>query len=364
MPDAKVHILYVDDDAALVRLVEKACVRRGYSLSYAPSVSEGLAILAQTPCSVVVLDHDLKGETGLAFLEGLAAVAAKPPVIYVTGSTEAAVAVSALKAGAADYVVKTADGTFLELLFSAIEQALVLARLERARLRAEQEVREARDRAELMLREVNHRVANSLALVASLVRLQASLVSDHGAVAALTETQVRISAIAGVHRRLYRSTDMQHVALDDYLRDLVADLKASLQRGEAEAVIDFTADRVSVATDRAVSIGVALTELLTNAVKYAYPAGTPGTIRVALRTAGSGRAAISVEDDGQGWNQEAAPRGTGLGTRIVSAMMANISTKLEHHAVESGTRTSFEFESETPGAAADEPSRTGNTPGH
>lgn len=343
MPDSKVHVLYVDDDAALVRLVERACTRRGYTLSYAPTVREGLAILAETPSSVIVLDHDLKGETGMEFLEGLAGHAVKPPVIYVTGSTEAAVAVGALKSGAADYVVKTADGNFLELLFSAIDQALERARLERAKLRAEQEVREARDRAELMLREVNHRVANSLALVASLVRLQSSLISDPGAVAALTETQVRISAISGVHRRLYRSTDMQNVALDDYLRDLVADLTASLPRGDAETTIEFTADPLSITTDRAVSIGVAVTELLTNAGKYAYPAGVPGSVRMALRALGTGRAVISVEDDGQGWNRDAAPRGTGLGTKIVSAMMANLGTKLEHHEVASGTRTSFEF---------------------
>jgi two-component sensor histidine kinase/CheY-like chemotaxis protein len=343
MPDSAVHVLYVDDDAALVRLVERACARRGYALSHAAGVKDGLAVLASSPVNLVVLDHDLQGETGLDFLAAVSSSQTKTPFIYVTGSTEAAVAVSALKAGASDYVVKTADGNFLELLFSAIDQALELARLERARLRAEQEVREARDRAELMLREVNHRVANSLAMVASLVRLQASLVSDPGAVAALTETQVRISAISGVHRRLYRSTDMQNVALDEYLRDLVADLKASLQGGKAETAIDFTAARVSVATDRAVSIGVALTELLTNAVKYAYPAGTPGAIRVVLDTVGSRRASISVEDDGHGWDQQAPPRGTGLGTRIISAMMANIGTKLEHHAVQSGTRTSFEF---------------------
>jgi two-component sensor histidine kinase len=344
MPDSNVHILYVDDDTALVRLVEKACARLGYTLSHAASVRDGLTALADGPISLVVLDHDLKGETGLEFLAALAPEPAKPPVIYVTGSTEAAVAVSALKAGASDYVVKSADGDFLELLFSAIDQALERARLERAKLRAEKEVREARDHAELMLREVNHRVANSLALVASMVRLQASLVSDPGAVAALTETQGRISAISGVHRRLYRSTEIQRVALDEYLKDLVGDLRAGLHGGDADIAIEFSADPTLIATDRAVSVGVAVTELLTNAIKYAYPAGSKGIIRVSLLKSNTDEATITIEDGGRGWNFSSTPRGTGLGTKIIAAMTANLGTKLDHHPVENGTRTSFTFD--------------------
>lgn len=343
MSDSTVHILYVDDDAALVRLVEKACKRRGYALTHAPTVADGLSRLATPDVSIIVLDHDLRGETGLDLLRAIEGMEAKPPVIYVTGSTEATVAVSALKAGAADYVAKSASGDFLELLFSALDQTLERARLERAKLRAEQEVREARDRAELMLREVNHRVANSLALVASLVRLQASLITDPNAAAALTETQARIKAISGVHRRLYRSTDVASVALDEYIRDLAGDLKTSILTDGATSPIEFLADAMTVATDKAVSIGVVVTELVTNAVKYAYPEGEIGPVRVSLQLAGPGRARVTVEDDGIGWDGSGPAKGTGLGTRIVNAMMANLSSELTYSRVPVGTRGSFEF---------------------
>lgn len=343
MPDKKVHILYVDDDATLVRLVERACARRGYALTPASTVEEGLRELASTDISIVVLDHDLKGDTGLDFLKALEAMETKPPVIYVTGSTEATVAVNALKAGAADYVTKSAAGDFLELLFSALDMTLERARLEQARHRAEQEVREARDRAELMLHEVNHRVANSLSLVASLVRLQASLVTDPNAAAALTETQARIKAISGVHRRLYTSTDVRRVALDEYVRDLVEDLKTSIHADGATAQIELSVDPLVIGTDKAVSIGVALTELMTNAVKYAYPDGTTGPVRVFLRVTAPGRASLAVEDEGVGWDGSGVAKGTGLGTRIVTAMMANLHTELVYERVQLGTRGSFEF---------------------
>ncbi len=344
MPDSPVHILYIDDDPGLVRFVEKACQRRGYRITPARTVRDGLAKLAAEPFSVVVLDHHLDGETGLDFLKARGASETKVPVIYVTGSTDAAVAVGALKAGAAEYVVKSAAGDFLELLFNAVEAALARDALERAKLRAEQEVRDARDRAELMLHEINHRIANSLAMVASLVRMQTSMISEPGAVAALKETQARIKAVSGVHRRLYKSTDMRQVALDEYMRDLVEDIRTSMQADGLTSRIELRADPITISTDKTVAIGVAVTELVTNAIKYAYPAGESGSIRVYATALGAGRTAISVEDDGIGWNGVGDPQGSGLGTRIVAAMMTSLSSCLTYETPQRGTRVRFVFE--------------------
>ncbi|MCB1466999.1 MAG: response regulator [Rhizobiaceae bacterium] len=343
MPDVQVHILYVDDDPALVRLVEKAAVRRGYLLTHAKDVQDGLSKLDSLKCNVVVLDHHLGSETGLDFLKARTKAEGMPPVIYVTGSTEATVAVNALKAGAFDYVTKSASGDFLELLFNAIEAALARAALERAKIKAENEVREARDRAELMLREVNHRIANSLAMVASLVRMQASIVTDTAAVAALTETQVRIKAISGVHRRLYRSTDIGQVSLNEYIEDLVEDLRSSVQVDGSSSGIELVVEPLIVSTDKTVAIGVAVTELVTNALKYAYDSHAPGQVRVIARALDGGMASVSVEDDGVGWTGSGKPQGTGLGTKIVSAMMTSLNSQLVYQPMAKGTRATFEF---------------------
>src|SRR6202012_1789886 len=209
MPTATPRVLYVDNDPALARLVQRSLGRRGYAVENVPSTAAGLARLREGGIDLIALDHFLPVGTGLHFLQALRDVADAPTVVYVTAQTDAAVAVAEIKAGASDYVLKTPGDDFFELLGTAIDQAIEKARLQQERDRAEREIREARDRAEVLLHEVNHRVANSLALVAAFVSMQARAISDPSVRSALGETETRIAAVAGVHRRLYTSNDVR-----------------------------------------------------------------------------------------------------------------------------------------------------------
>lgn len=255
----------------------------------------------------------------------------------MTGAGDTQVAVTALKAGAADYVPKEVGEGFFDLFVAAIEQSLDKARLRREREQAEQEVRIARDRAELLLREVNHSVANSLALVAAFVQLQRSSLSDPEARAALGETQTRITAIAGIHRSLYASGDVGSVRIDTYLTSLLAEMRIAMATPRRADDYIVIADPVPVPTDMAVSIAVIVTELVTNAHKYAYPDGRAGTIRISA-TADAGRLTVGVEDDGVGSPEGAAPQGTGLEGRILQAMATNLGAVLHHDRRHAGTR--------------------------
>lgn len=325
-----VHILHIDDDAALVRLVERALTRRGFTVENASDIDTGLERIRAGGLDAVVLDHYLASGTGLTVLQAMHDLTDPPPVVYVTGSMEPALAVDALKAGAEDYVLKSAGEDFVTLLAKALEQAINASRMRQAHLRAEMEIRAARDRAELLLAEVNHRVGNSLALVAALVRMQASAIADPGAKEALAETQVRISAIANLHRSLYTSEDVRSVALDDYLATLVAELGRSMAAPGYQPVVKLDLETYSIATDKAVSVGMIVTELLTNAFKYAYPTDQKGEVRLSLRRVDDGSALLTVEDDGIGWNGTGVARGTGLGSRIVKAMASNLGASISY----------------------------------
>lgn len=197
----------------------------------------------------------------------------------------------------------------------------------------------ARDRATALLSEVNHRVANSLTLVSSLVGMQSRAVSDAMAKSALAETQDRIFAISLVHKRLYASGEVGVVQLDDYLSGLLDHLRTSL-RGGNDVSLTYHIAPVALATDRSINLGVILTEWVTNAYKYAYPDGS-GEVRVSLRALDGGLLQMIVEDDGVGSVDGAPAQGTGVGTRIVKAMAVSMEGRVENLPRDRGTAVSL-----------------------
>ena len=344
MPNSSpIRVLYIDDDAGIARLVQRSLEQKGYVVEHASSGLEGVKRLREPGIDVVALDHHMPDKTGLDVLTDIRATPQCPPVIYVTGSEDSRIAVAALKAGAVDYVWKDVQGHFRELLAEAIATALEKERLRRAKERAEEEVREARDRAELMLREVNHRVANSLALVAAFTRMQANSVQDQSVRQALQEIQGRIAAIAGIHRRLYTSNDVRFVEIKEYLTSLIEELQTTMRAAGRVHAIHLDAEPIQLATDKAVSLGVIVTELVTNSCKYAYPDGSLGDIRVKIKNKPDGRVLLIVEDDGIGVDASPSPRGTGIGTKVIQAMATNLQSAVAMDPTHKGTRVSLEF---------------------
>lgn len=345
------RLLYIDDDAGLCRLVERGMGRRGFDVHSASSGRAGARLAAAEAFDVVAVDHYMPEQDGLETLAQLKALPNAPPVVYVTGSDESRIAVAALKAGAADYVVKTGSDDFLDLLASALDQAVERRTLVRARDAAEQGLREANlaleavvARQDVLLREVNHRVANSLQLVASLVHMQAGAVREPDAKAALRDTQSRIQAIMQVHRRLYTSDDVQRVDMVDYMDGLVAELRHSFPNPTDRRAISVQTDAIHLDTDKAISLGVVVTELVTNAVKYAYPEGRSGEVRISLGHAPEHRLQLVVEDDGCGLAEEgAAPRGTGLGQKVIAAMARSLNSRVEIDPRHQGVRATLSF---------------------
>lgn len=201
---------------------------------------------------------------------------------------------------------------------------------------------QARDRAEVLLAEVNHRVANSLALVASLVKLQANAVKEAAAKDALAETEGRIYAIALIHKRLYSSGDVRLVALDEYLTGLLDHLETAMRAAGHGATLRYELAPLKLPTDASINLGVVVTEWVTNAFKYAYP-DSAGEVRVRLRDVGEGRAELAVEDDGIGRRDGRSVQGTGLGTRIVTAMAGAMSAEIRYDDRAPGTTARVVF---------------------
>ncbi len=340
-------LLYVDDDKAFARLVARGLAKAGLHVVHAASGAEGLERLQQGGIDVVALDQYMPGLDGLETLQRILAIPDAPPVVFVTASQDSSIAITALKAGAADYLVKDLQSDFIPLLQVAIDGALRQARLQKARDEAEAEVHASRDRfkalaaeREVLLREVNHRVGNSLQIIASLLHLQATASAQKDVKAALTNAMGRVAAVAQVHRRLYTSEDLKSVMLNQYLESLLEDLRRSAE-GNKMSRLTLAADSVEIDPDRAVAIGIIVNELVMNAVKYAYPDGA-GPIHVELRSA-SDELTLSIADNGVGLKAKSDPRSTGMGQRIVSAMAAKLEANVERDRDHPGTKIVVRF---------------------
>ena len=342
-----VRLLYIDDDPALSRLVQRHLARAGCEVRLASDGDAGVALAAGGGCDAIALDNYMPGRDGIDLLPELLALPDAPPVIFVTAAEEPRLAVAALKLGAADYVVKDTHGGFLDLLEGAIRQSIARERLGREHAAAARALRDSHERLEqlaaqqsILLREVNHRVANSLQLITSLMELQARRLADPAARAALRRAAERVDAVTLVHRRLYASGEVGVVEMKSYLTGLVEELRKTVHQEEGGATIELDAEPVRVETDKAVPIGLIVNEWVTNALKYAYPEGTPGGIRVSLRRSGEHALRLVVEDDGVGLPEgpAAEPRGSGLGSLIVGSMAQTLRAMVEQDRSHRGTR--------------------------
>lgn len=332
------RILYIDDDAGLRRLVEKLLTRRGHTVVTAGNGAEGIELARESGFEIIAVDHYMPGLNGLQTLAELRKLPDCPPVVYVTGSEESSVAVAALKAGAFEYVVKTLSDDFVDLLEQAFTLALARVRLEGEKVAAEDALRTANERLETLLKEVNHRVANSLQLVSTFVHMQSRGLNNAEARDALADTQRRIDAIAQVHRKLYSSGDVECVAMDEYLAAIVEELEETWSTPAAPRSIRLTAEPLKLHPDKAVSLGIIVNELVSNACKYAYDAGTAGEIRVGLSRADDRRFSLSVEDDGIGMGDGDEPKGSGLGSRLVRAMAKSLAAEFGYDPDHRGVR--------------------------
>jgi two-component sensor histidine kinase len=176
---------------------------------------------------------------------------------------------------------------------------------------------------DLLMREVDHRVQNSLQLVASFLSLQARDAGPGMVADQLTEARSRLSAVALVHRRLYRDDQIGLVDLARYLTELLDDMKASLgAQWAARMTMDLAP--VLIPTDRAVNVGLIATELVINATKYAYSGGV-GPIAVTLEQHRN-RLRLIVADNGVGRSTTRE----GFGSRMMAAVVQRLNGSVDY----------------------------------
>ena len=174
---------------------------------------------------------------------------------------------------------------------------------------------------ELLLKEVHHRVKNNLQVISSLFSLQAATIVDPAVEQIFRECQARVRAISLVHEKIYRSEDLASIDFGKYIKELALHLFNTYRTSKAQIRLDLHIEPVPLVITTAIPCGLIINELVTNALKYAFPQDRSGTITINFMQHEEGMVALSIQDDGVGLPPDVDPEtSASLGLHLVSIL--------------------------------------------
>ncbi|ADJ26062.1 signal transduction histidine kinase [Dehalogenimonas lykanthroporepellens BL-DC-9] len=189
--------------------------------------------------------------------------------------------------------------------------------------RSRERLKSALAEKELLLKEIHHRVKNNMQVISSLLKMQGQFVNDESTRAMLQESQERIKSMSLVYNKLYQSSDLACIGMKEYVPELVTNLVHAYATSPDSVKPELDVDDVTFDIDTAIPLGLVINELVTNAMKYAFPSGRRGKILVSLKRldAGSTGFRLVVRDNGVGLPEDFDPlTNRSLGMRLVNAL--------------------------------------------
>jgi two-component sensor histidine kinase len=192
---------------------------------------------------------------------------------------------------------------------------------------------------EILLKEIHHRIKNNIQIIASLLRLQASSVEDERVQEILKASQARIRSMALIHEKLYQSPDLATIDFGDYVRLLAGQVFHLFGADPAAVGLEVHASGIRLRAKQAIPCGLIINELVVNALKYAFPRGRKGTIRVEMKRRPDGCHSLLVSDDGIGLPENVdIRRSERLGFQVVTDLVRQLDGKME---IDRRTGTAF-----------------------
>lgn len=194
---------------------------------------------------------------------------------------------------------------------------------------------------ELLLKEIHHRVKNNLELVKSLISLQSADLEDSVTKDAMIASQNRVQSMGIIHQKLYQGDNLGSIDMKDYFVNL-SDGILDTFNAEDKIKIECAMDQLELDVDTAVPVGLIVNELLTNALKYAFPNGSKGKIEISLSKPNPETLTLKVADNGIGKTSNTSPKGTGFGSQLIKLLTLQLNGIMEEHH-DNGTSVLFQF---------------------
>jgi PAS domain S-box-containing protein len=201
---------------------------------------------------------------------------------------------------------------------------------------------------EVLLKEVHHRVKNNLQIISTLLDLQFEKIVDEHSLNALRESQDRIKAMALLHEKLYQSSDLASIDFAEYMEKLALFLFNSYMEDSERIILKVDAGNLLLDIDRAIPCGLIINELVSNALKYAFPGDRSGAISISINEDRDKRITLTVADTGVGMPQELDFRNTEtMGLQLVNMLARQLGGQVSM-ASASGTAFTIRFQRSRP----------------
>ncbi|MFC1769481.1 bacteriohemerythrin [Nitrospirota bacterium] len=192
------------------------------------------------------------------------------------------------------------------------------------------ELKQALKDKDMLIKEVHHRVKNNLAVIQSLLSLQSSDVQDEKTKDVLQESQSRVRAMSMIHERLYQSSDISSINLPEYINSLATQLFDTYRTDASNVKLLVDIPNISLDVDTVIPCGLIINELLSNALKHAFPGSREGVISISIETQSNGNRTLMVKDNGIGIPESFDISKTrSLGMKIVNSLASQIGCGVE-----------------------------------
>jgi two-component sensor histidine kinase len=334
-------ILVVNDNEPNRYVTSRILSRAGFSVIEAATGEEALRLVHERNPAVVVLDVNLPDISGIEVCRRIKTDAATAAILVLqVSATNIAVAdrVASLSAGADTFLIEPVQPEELE----AVTHALL--RLHRS----EEALRASLAERELLLKEVNHRVKNSLQLVLSMLSLQSQEFSAPPMRELFAKAIARVTAIASIHERLYQADNPLTVDMQAYLSGLTAELERVGIGDARECTLTTNIEPMRLPTEHGISLALIVNELVMNSLKHGRPSTGSATIGVSLHLEGDGEARLTIADNGPGRSSIAGREQSGLGTRLINMLVRQLKGRIDIEDTLRGYSASITFPVQPP----------------
>ena len=346
-------VLVIDDEEVVVAAVTKH-LKRDYTVISAGDGKGGLELFIKERPILIILDLRMPEMDGVEFLEKLKPCPEDPYcVIVLTGHGSDEDMERCFDLGVSAFLHKPFNVFELR---GIVRNCVALKRVENelrqhrahleekveertkeltdevtVRRQAEERLKSSLREKEVLMREIHHRVKNNLQIVSSLLDLQSRYIKDPATLSIFKNSQMRLRSMALIHEKLYQADDLANIDFTRYVSTLVEYLRRSYEGGRSGISIEMDMDdahrksgAVKLTVDAAVPCGLIINEIVTNAMKHAFPAaaaGAAGIIRISLKTLPGGLHVLEIGDNGVGLPEDYdISKASSLGMRLIKAL--------------------------------------------